>query len=120
MSEPERLGPGHPPLGMARKFYCTRKDCLDECEQYTSGKIDERTGEVIPGVLGRIVRTAFCRLHGELDYSANWQKRLELAGKDDYARNRLLDERARWTVKGHTYRGTAEREHVDRRSGDRT
>lgn len=94
MSEPERivdvqpseLHPYHPP--------CSK--CGDPCEQL-----------VRPG--RPIMYTGLCRTHGELEFSERWQKRWAKAeGAED--QKRLLDERKRWELSGHTYRGVSERE----------
>ena len=52
-----------------------------------------------------------------MEYSQAWQKRAASAAKDGGAMGTLLDERERWEAKGHVFRGTPDRTHVDRRAG---
>ena len=60
---------------------------------------------------------ALCKRCNELEYSARWMKRYDAIKGNAGDENKLLAERERWRAKGHTYRGTADRTHVDRRAG---
>lgn len=104
MTEPKRLSFDGPQIGAARVFLCGAPGCHDECESFFSSATGRRT------------YTARCRLHGELEYSAAWQRRLA-ASTDEHQRDNLFAERGRWVAKGHLFRGTSEREYVDRRAG---
>ena len=119
MSEPATLSDAvmmPPVLGMPRTHPCGHGDCRAECEELVSGAGD---GDSLPreGVVLRRTRAGRCRLHGEMEYSQAWQKRAASAAKDGGAMGTLLDERERWEAKGHVFRGTPDRTHVDRRAG---
>ena len=92
-----------------RPSYCSAKDCPDDCEVVRS------SGEHVEIRHG--MRMGLCKMHGEMEYSARWQRRFAEARGDAAAEMRLYQERDLWVSKGHLYRGTADRAYVDRRAG---
>lgn len=93
--------------------------CGEPCEEMVERQVYDDQGDPLLKAL-RASFGAFCKFHGEMDYSERWQKRFAVADAD--GQQRLFAERARWMDAGHVYRGTSERERVDGRrlaSGDR-